>query len=996
MPTGTTGFWRRAATTVMLTVLIALLVVSALPATPGAAAAAVPPRYVGLPAAVANPSSMAISAASASLQSGHGPAARTGACVVSGLQVTCAPPAAVPRPTNSSPVAPVAWTDLSAFAGSPPSGRYIAAMTYDGLDHYVLLFGGYGSSGLDSDTWTFVNNTWNQVSPANSPPGRYATAMAYDPVDKEVVMFAGTTSGATTFNDTWTYARGTWTNITGTTNQTPGARWREAMTWDAADGYVLMFGGTTVTASVLSDTWSFVKGNWTKLTVTGSPAGRYRASMVYDAADGYAVLFGGCTTSNCPDSATWTYHNLTWTQLTLTTHPGARVYFGLAYSPVYQHVLLFAGSSSTTCPAGALSDTWAFANGTWTQLTGVLRAPSARECFASTFDDADGYAIMFGGYWSNASIIDQTYVLGPSILGKLAVSPGTIDVGQGTQINATPFAYSNFVKYNYTQLPAGCTNQNVSVLSCTPSSTGLHPIAVTLTDSANVSVNETGSLTVNSDPAISSVTLTHTTVTRGARTQFDVSASGGTGSYTYHYTGLPPGCATSSVYNLTCTPSTAALGPYLVNVKITDQASFSVNTSVTLTVNPSPAFATVTARPAVLDIGQALSVWANLSAGTGTGPFSYEWVNLPAGCAAPTGSTLTCSPTGAASTFILVTATDSFGFQASGNVSVTVNSDPTIATAAVLPSPIDVGLPISIWVNGSGGTGALTYSYSGAPPGCTLSNHSLSTCTPSSSGNYTIIAKATDQAGWSVTTQLSLVVNPGYAATGLTASASNLDQGQNLTLSLAASGGTGPYSYAWTGVPAGCPSSSATPTVTCVPHAAGSFTITVTGTDAWRSTVTSGVQVVVNPLPTVTGFTASANPVTVGNEVDLTVATSGGSGSFTFAYANLPAGCSSANDSTIRCTPSATGSFNITVTVTDSRGVATTGFLLLTVNSASSGASLLGGGITLYLLIAVVVVVVLVALVLVMRRRRRPPAAYEEPAAATPAAGSDWQEPPAQ
>ena len=994
MPTGPESFRRPAAAAGVLTVLIALLVSGLVPMGTGSAPGHSPASVAATRPAIDIEGSAAFASATTSLVAGHGPAAGLGGCSVSASIVTCgARPSAHPLPSAGSYPAPVAWTDLSPFAGGPPSARYISAMVYDAYDHYVLLFGGYGSGGLDSDTWTFVNNTWSQLSPSNSPPGRYATALAYDVTDHEVVMFGGTTSGATTYNDTWAFSRGSWSNLTGTTNQTPGARWREAMTWDSVDGYVLMFGGTNAAASPYSDTWSFVHGNWTKLTVSGNPPGRYRASMVWDDADGYAVLFGGCTTSACPDSATWTYVNLTWSAATPSTHPSARVYFGLAYSPVYQHVLLFGGSSSTTCPASADSDTWAFTNGTWTQLSSVLRTPSARECFASTFDVADGYAMMFGGYWANGTTIDQTYVLGPSILGKLSINPGTIDVGQAAQINATPFAYSDFVTYNYTQLPSGCSNQNVSVLSCTPSATGVYPIEVELTDSANVSVNETGTVTVNSDPGISAFSVNHPTVTRGAPIQFTVSASGGTGTYTYHYTGLPPGCTTQNVYNLTCTPSSGASGPYSITARVTDQAGFAVNSTLTLTVNPVPSFATVTARPTVLDVGQTLSVWANLSSGTGTGPFSYVWTGLPAGCSSSTGSSISCSPTGVGSTFVQVTATDSFGFAAAGNVSVTVNADPAISSAAVGPSPIDVGLPVTVWVNASGGTGALTYTYSGTPPGCRLTNHSVSTCTPSSPGNYTITATATDQVGWAVSTQLTLVVNAGYASTGLSASSDNVDQGQNLTLTLATSGGTGPYSYAWAGTPPGCPTTSSAPTVTCAPHGAGTFAITVTGTDFWRSTVTSGVQVVVNPSPSVSGFSASSNPVTQGDEVDLTVAMTGGSGSFTYVFSNLPAGCSSSNHSVIHCTPSSSGSFNISVTATDSRGVSATGYLQLTVNSPSSG-SLLGGGTTLYLLIAAVVVIVVVALAVLLMRRRRRPAAYEEPSPSASATETEWQEPP--
>ncbi len=907
-----------------------------------------------------------------SLLAGHGPVPGLSSCSFAGSQVSCAASPASAVPLASGVVAPASWTDLSS-ASSPPPGRYLAAMTWDPVDNYVLMFGGFSTGGALSDTWAFSDNQWTQLSPATSPPARYVATLAWDAADHYAVLFGGFNGISEYYNDTWTFAGGTWTNITGTTNQTPEGRWRQSMTWDAADGYIVMFGGTNSAGTALAETWSFVHGNWTKLTVTGSPPGRYRATMAYDAVDGYAVVFGGCT-SNCPDSSTWTYHNLTWKSVSASTHPSARIYFGMTYSPIYQHVLLFGGSSSTGNTP--LSDTWAFANDTWTDITSNLsRSPAARAYLEMSFDAVDNYSIIYGGQWTNGTYIDQTWALGPSILGKLVVAPATIDLGQTAHLNATPFAYSQYVTYNYTQLPPGCTSANVSLLACTPTATGSFPLTVTLNDSSGVPATESGSLAVNSDPLISSFTVSSSTVTRGTPVQFEVSAAGGTGTYSYHYSGLPPGCVSANVHNLTCTPGSTASGPYSVKVDVVDQASFAVNQSLVLTVNPTPTFSSVTARPTVLDAGQPLTIWANLSAGTGTPPFTYFYAGLPTGCTSTNTSTLTCTPTAAGSSFITVSATDVFGFAAGGNVTVTVNTDPAISSSAVLPSPVDVGTPVSVWVNASGGTGVLTYRFHGAPPGCVLHNSSLNICTPTSAGTFTIGVNVTDQAGWVASTTLELVVNPGFASTGMTASPPALDLGQNLTLTVLASGGTGPFSYSWSGLPAGCPSTTAGPTLTCVPHVAGTFSVTVTGTDAFQATVSAGVQVIVYPVPQVSSFAASQSPATEGQSVDLTVTVAGGSGVYTYAYASLPPGCSGANHSVLHCTPSTTGTYNITVTVTDSLGSVASGYLVLTVSSPSTGGflGLSGSTGTLLLVLIVVVVVVAIAAVLLLRRRRAPP-----------------------
>jgi hypothetical protein len=66
------------------------------------------------------------------------------------------------------------------------------------------------------------------------------------------------------------------------------------MTYDPKDGYGVLFGGDNNSSSwVYGDTWKFQNGNWTNITPSLSPSARGFASMTYDAQDGYVLLFGG-------------------------------------------------------------------------------------------------------------------------------------------------------------------------------------------------------------------------------------------------------------------------------------------------------------------------------------------------------------------------------------------------------------------------------------------------------------------------------------------------------------------------------------------------------------------------------------------------------------------------------------------------------------------------------------------------------------------------------
>lgn len=175
-----------------------------------------------------------------------------------------------------------------------------------------------------------------------------------------------------------------------------------------------------------------------------------------------------------------------------------------------------------------------------------------------------------------------------------------------------------------------------------------------------------------------------------------------------------------------------------------------------------------------------------------------------------------------------------------------------------------------------------------------------------------------------------------------TASPAAVDVSQATELAISVGGGTSPYTYAWSGLPSGCTSSSTSP-LSCTPTGAGSSTVTVTVTDSTGVSLTSlSVTVAVSALPTVTSFTADPNTVTVGDSTTFTVDATGGTGTLSYSYGGVPTGCTASATSSWSCTPTAAGPYTVTVTVTDSLGGTGTGSASLTVNAASGGGG--GGG----------------------------------------------------
>ena len=142
--------------------------------------------------------------------------------------------------------------------------------------------------------------------------------------------------------------------------------------------------------------------------------------------------------------------------------------------------------------------------------------------------------------------------------------------------------------------------------------------------------------------------------------------------------------------------------------------------------------------------------------------------------------------------------------------------------------------------------------------------------------------------------------------------------------SLSASGGTAPYTFAVTAgaLPVGLSLSSGG-ALTGTPTVSGTFNFTVTATDSSTGTGpyagTQSYSMTIAP-PTIAVSPASLAAGTVGLAYSQTVTASGGTAGYTFAVTSgpLPAGLTLSTGGVLSGTPTAGGSFNITITATDS------------------------------------------------------------------------------
>src|SRR5213594_73723 len=247
--------------------------------------------------------------------------------------------------------------------------------------------------------------------------------MAYDAADGYVLLYGGF-DGNNTFplGDTWEFHAGIWTQLFPSSTPSSGFG---SMVYDAADGYVVLFGPGFTT---LADTWKFQGGTWTQLFPSASPSPRVAASMAYDMADSYVLLFGGAdlTSPGTILSDTWEFHAGGWTQLFPSSSPSPRVAVSMAYVVADAYVLLFGASLQ--------GDTWEFQAGAWTQLS-PSSSPSPRVVTSMAYDAADGYVLLFGGGGPSAPIQSTTTInVAGELLSPAQASQNLIDAINSIQV----------------------------------------------------------------------------------------------------------------------------------------------------------------------------------------------------------------------------------------------------------------------------------------------------------------------------------------------------------------------------------------------------------------------------------------------------------------------------------------------------------------------------------------------------------------------------------
>jgi hypothetical protein len=418
-------------------------------------------------------------------------------------------------------------------------------------------------------------------------------------------------------------------------------------------------------------------------------------------------------------------------------------------------------------------------------------------------------------------------------------------------------------------------------------------------------------------------------VSGSAITPVDVSASdsSSTATLTYSATGLPDGLSIDPGSGaISGTPTTA--GTYPVTVTVNDNAGYSAQASFIWTVTNT---VTVTNPGDQSDAsGAAISpvtVTASDSVPSATLSFADNG-SLPPGLTidADTG-TISGTPTTAGTSSVTITVTDSDGFAAEVTFNWTITNTVSVSSPGNQSNPSGTAIsPLSIGASDSSATATLTYSATGLPDGLSIDpGTGAITGTPTTAGSSSVTVTATDDAGFAGSAGFTWVIinTVSVANPGTQSDRSGTAIGPLTNSATDSSSAASIASWSATGLPPGLSIDRTSGTVAGTPTTGGSYPVTLTAVDS------AGFAGSATFTWAITNNVSVANP---GNQTSLVgtaisplrVSASDSSTTATLTYSagsSLPTGLTIGSSSgIISGTPTLSGVYPVTITVTDSAG----------------------------------------------------------------------------
>ncbi len=436
--------------------------------------------------------------------------------------------------------------------------------------------------------------------------------------------------------------------------------------------------------------------------------------------------------------------------------------------------------------------------------------------------------------------------------------------------------------------PPGITMTPAGIVSGIPMVAGSFTVSMTVTDTTTDSTASIIYLvTVFPAPSVTTATLPNGNV-GSIYGPVVMTGTGGSGNYSWTVSGAPAGVTMTTAGVLRSSSALTTAGVFTITATLTDTTT-AVTASHTYSVSVLPAQPVITTTS--LPDGGSGSPYASvtMAASGGSGHFTWTASGAPTGLTMTAAGLLSGTPTASGSFTVVVTATDTIdNLTATHAYSITVFPALSITTAS-LPRGTAASAYGPVSLAASGGSGQYLWRVSGLPSGVTMTAAGVVSGSPTTSGVFPVTPTVTDtmtNVAASHTYQVTVALALSVAITSLPNGTAGLPWGP---VTMAATGGSGNYSWTVSGAPTGLTMTTAG-VLSGTPSVSGTFNVILTVTDTASSVSASRTfsVTVAQPLSVVTTSLPNGTAGSVYGPV--TMAAAGGSGHYSWAVSGGPAG----------------------------------------------------------------------------------------------------------